>query len=93
MTHKEVPASKGTGSDATACSRLGPYPAFTVTALAGLGLNDQEIARYLGIGKDDVRTLRLERTPELTLVGTMLVPHGGRAQAPRSVSCAKSTPR
>lgn len=93
MTHKEVPARKGTGSDATPHGKLGPYPAFTVTALAGLGLNDQEIARYLGIGRDEVRTLRLDRTPELTLVGTTLVPHGGRAPTLRSVSCAKSTPR
>lgn len=93
MTQKEGPAMKETGSVPASCGKLGPYPAFTVLALAGLGLSDQEIARYLGIGKAEVRTLRLERTPELTLVGTMLVPHGGEAPTPRSVSCAKSTPR
>lgn len=78
MTDQNVSRPTPCRCTADPCKPIGPFPATAVTALAGLGLNDREIAGYFGIAQDKVRKLRLETAPELTLVGTTLVPRKGK---------------
>lgn len=47
------------------CTRLGPYPATAVAALADLGLTDQEIATYFHVQPERINRVRLTVVPEL----------------------------
>jgi hypothetical protein len=38
--------------------KLGPFPGDALSAMAGYGMNDQEIARYYGVTKSTVKRLR-----------------------------------
>lgn len=40
------------------CDPLGPWPLSAVQALADLGMDDLEIARYFRVGADQIRYIR-----------------------------------
>ena len=63
--NKSVPfGATGAGEP---CNVLGRYPATAVSALADLGLTDQEIARYFRVQAERITQLRVNTAPELQM--------------------------